>query len=165
MFFFGFVFLAGLSWNDFVHAADLSVELQNKLAYIREEEKLARDVYLYLYEMWGTRIFDNISGSEQTHMNQVKTLLAKYNIPDPVASNGPGMFFNPDIQSLYNTLILTGSVSLASALQVGEIIEQNDIEDISEALALPTYRDIGNVLGNLRSASYNHLSAFQSCLK
>jgi len=102
LFFFGFVFLAGLSWNDFVHAADLSVELQNKLAYIREEEKLARDVYLYLYEMWGTRIFDNISGSEQTHMNQVKTLLAKYNIPDPVASNGPGMFFNPDIQSRFS---------------------------------------------------------------
>jgi len=53
------------------------------LTYIREEEKLARDVYLYLYDMWGSSIFDNISVSEQAHMDAIKTLIDRYGLDDP----------------------------------------------------------------------------------
>jgi hypothetical protein len=159
------IVLAGVALGKSVQATDLSVEAQDKLAYIYEEEKLARDVYLFLYDMWGTRIFDNISGSEQTHMNQIKTLLTRYNVPAPMAGNGPGMFSNPEFQSLYNKLTEIGSVSKTFAFQVGVIIEQTDIEDLTEGLTLTSYKDITNVLNNLRSASYNHLSAFQSRLE
>ena len=35
------------------------------LKFMREEEKLARDVYLYLFDVWGQWIFENIAASEQ----------------------------------------------------------------------------------------------------
>ena len=38
------------------------------LRFLREEEKLAHDVYLYAYEKHNIMIFQNISNSEQTHM-------------------------------------------------------------------------------------------------
>ena len=44
------------------------------LAFMREEEKLARDVYTNLYAKWGVSIFNNISKSEQTHMDAVLLL-------------------------------------------------------------------------------------------
>jgi len=44
------------------------------LAFMREEEKLARDVYLTLYDQWGLRSFSNIAASEQTHTDAVKNL-------------------------------------------------------------------------------------------
>jgi hypothetical protein len=37
------------------------------LQFMREEEKLAHDVYVTLYEQWGLRVFNNISRSEQQH--------------------------------------------------------------------------------------------------
>ena len=39
---------------------------------MREEEKVARDVYLSLNDTWNLRIFKNITSSEQTHMNAIK---------------------------------------------------------------------------------------------
>lgn len=51
---------------------------------MREEEKLARDVYLELYETWDLPVFYNIAQSEQTHMGAVKTLIEKYNLKDPI---------------------------------------------------------------------------------
>lgn len=53
------------------------------LRFMIEEEKLARDVYLYLYEQWGTRIFSNIGASEQKHMDAVQNLMNNYNINLP----------------------------------------------------------------------------------
>ena len=40
---------------------------EDGLSYMREEEKLARDVYLALYEKWGIRTFLNIAKAEQQH--------------------------------------------------------------------------------------------------
>ena len=45
----------------------LSAKEASDLIFLREEEKLARDVYLALYDAWGTPIFLNISSSEQKH--------------------------------------------------------------------------------------------------
>ena len=45
------------------------------LMHMKEEEKLARDVYTVLYEKWGTMIFSNISRAEETHMNAVLYLM------------------------------------------------------------------------------------------
>ncbi len=59
-----------------------SSEVQGIL-YMREEEKLARDVYLKLYEMWKLPIFKNIAESEQIRMDLVKALIIKYNLTDP----------------------------------------------------------------------------------
>ncbi|MDD4887687.1 MAG: DUF2202 domain-containing protein, partial [Thiomonas sp.] len=42
----------------------LTAEERADLLLMREEEKIARDVYLRLYEQWGIRPFDNIAGAE-----------------------------------------------------------------------------------------------------
>jgi len=62
----------------------LSQEEINSLIHMRQEEKLARDVYLTLYNKWHSQIFKNIANSEEWHMQIVKFLLDKYNLPDPV---------------------------------------------------------------------------------
>ena len=105
------------------------------MTYMREEEKVARDVYLYLNDTWNLRIYTNIAASEQTHMDAIKNLLDKYSIPDPAAGKGIGEFTDPDLQKLYDDLILQGSVSKVEALKVGVIIEETDIDDLNEAIA------------------------------
>ena len=71
---FGLLLVMTVTSIGFVQAASLSDEEVYWLMYMREEEKLARDVYATLYEKWGTRIFNNIRVSEQRHMDAVKAL-------------------------------------------------------------------------------------------
>lgn len=134
------------------------------LTYMREEEKVARDVYLSLNDTWNLRIFKNIASSEQTHMDAIKKLLDTYSIPDPAAGKGIGEFTNPDLQKLYNDLILQGSISKVEALKVGAIIEETDIKDLNEAIAASQHNDIKTVYSNLLQGSLNHLDAFESQL-
>lgn len=130
------------------------------LLYMREEEKLARDVYITLGKEWNTRVFDNISSAEQTHMDAVLLLLNKYAIQDPVSNNGIGIFTNQTLQALYNQLVQKGSQSLVEAYRVGATIEDLDIYDLKNALTYITSADIKLVYGNLTRASENHLRAF-----
>ena len=61
-----------------IPADELSpVEIEGIL-FMREEEKLARDVYLKLYDRWELPIFRNIANSEATHMEAIKTLIDRY---------------------------------------------------------------------------------------
>ena len=134
------------------------------LTYMREEEKVARDVYLSLNDRWNARIFKNIAASEQQHMDAIKNLLDTYSIPDPAAGKGLGEFTNPDLQKLYDDLIQQGSISKAEALRVGVVIEETDIDDLNEAIATTQHNDIRTVYGNLLQGSLNHLDAFESSL-
>ena len=77
------------------------------LQHMREEEKLARDVYITLNEKWNDKVFLKISASEQRHMDAVLNLLKKYNLPDPVGDNGVGVFTDGDLQELYTDLVET----------------------------------------------------------
>jgi len=127
---------------------------------MREEEKLAHDVYQYLYEKWGLPVFKNIVASEQTHTDAIKTLLDRYQIADPAAGNEPGVFASDDLQALYDQLIAQGSQSSAAALGVGVAIEKLDISDLEQQLAMTTHSDITTVYKNLLRGSQNHLQAF-----
>lgn len=129
------------------------------LTYLAEEEKLARDVYLVLGEMWGGQIFTNIGASEVKHQDQVATLLNTYSISDPRSSE-VGVFTNPELQALYDQLIAQGSQSVTEAYQVGIIIEETDIADLQESIAMTQDQTILNTLNTLLAASQNHLNAF-----
>ena len=129
---------------------------------MREEEKLARDVYTYLYTKWNILIFNNIASSEQAHTDAVLVLLNKYGISDPVENNGMGIFTNPDLQRLYTDLTQQGSVSLLNALLVGATIEDLDISDLNSALLSVDNADIEYVYDNLNKGSRNHLRSFFS---
>ncbi len=73
------------------------------LTFMREEEKLARDVYLTLNEAWDLQVFSNIARAEQSHMAAIGTLLTRYGIADPAAGNDVGEFTNPELQVLYDS--------------------------------------------------------------
>lgn len=132
------------------------------LIFMREEEKLAHDVYVTLYAQWGLPLFQNIANSEATHMSAIKTLLDRYGIEDPAAGNAIGEFTDPELQKLYDQLLAQGSQSLAEALKVGAAIEEIDILDLQSRLAQTTSADITLVYNNLLRGSENHLRAFTS---
>jgi len=150
--------------DSYVQAAPLTDEEIYWLTYMREEEKVARDVYLVLNEKWNLRIFKNIAASEQRHMDAIKTLLDTYTVPDPAAGKEHGEFTNPALQKLYNDLIQQGSISRVEALNVGILIEETDIDDLNEGITSTRQNDIKTVYSNLLQGSLNHLDAFESGL-
>ncbi len=145
-------------------AQPLSDEEANWLINMREEEKLARDVYLTLYAKWQLRIFDNISASEQRHFDAVGRLIVRYGLADP-ADPTVGNFVNSELQKLYNDLIIQGAVSVSEALRVGVAIEELDISDLQSAIAVSDNTDILTVYANLLRGSTNHLRAFNRQLQ
>lgn len=130
------------------------------LIFMREEEKLAHDVYSVLFDKWGQKSFNNISSSEQTHTDAVKSLLNKYSIDDPSANTKLGEFMNKDLQALYDQLLKQGEVSLVEALKVGAIVEEVDIVDLQKYLEEVDNEDIVLVYENLMRGSRNHLRAY-----
>lgn len=145
--------------------AILSQEEIDDLVYLREEEKLARDVYLHLYNTWGQWIFENIAASEQQHMDAVKNLLDRYGIVDPVGDNVEGEFSDPILQELYISLTGTGDSSEIDALWVGATIEDMDIYDIIQMLEITDKPDLTSVYENLMKGSRNHLRSFCGMLE
>jgi len=139
---------------------DLTEEEEAGLIQMREEEKLARDVYLVLYDEWGHWVFGNIARSEQRHTDAIKVLLDKYSLTDPSSDDTVGVFTSSEIQDLFDTLTEKGSASLAEALQVGATIEDLDIFDLKGFLAESDNSDIRTVYQNLLKGSRNHLRAF-----
>ena len=132
----------------------------DSLLYMREEEKLAHDVYVTLYEMWGAPIFNNIAASEQNHTEMVLGLLNQYGLADPSAGNGLGVFTNAELQALYDDLVSQGSQSYEAALLVGGLIEEVDIADLRSELESTNVAAIQQVYQSLHSASGNHLIGF-----
>ena len=130
------------------------------LVWMREEEKLARDVYITLYERWGTRLFNNISNSEQKHMDALLVMLNTYGITDPITDNTVGVFADPVLDELYDKLIGDGDVSALDALYVGGFIEELDIKDLWDAIDQSTHADITAVYESLLAGSFKHLNAF-----
>ncbi len=144
----------------------LSEEETAGLTFMREEEKLARDVYIYLYDIYTLPIFNNIPKSEQRHMDAIKVLLDKYKLEDPVANDVPGTFKNQDLQELYDQLIEAGKVNRVEALKVGALIEETDILDLEEQINEKIdNQDITKVYTSLLNGSYHHLKAFTRVLK
>ena len=134
------------------------------LLLMREEEKLARDVYLTLYDIWDLKIFYNIAQSEKTHMEAIKSLLDRYNIKDPVGKDIVGVFENEKLQKIYDELVEKGSESLKQALSVGATVEELDIFDLKELLDQTDNDDIKIVYQNLLKGSRNHLRSFDGQL-
>ncbi len=110
----------------------LTAEEIDGLRWMREEEKLAHDVYVALGETWGIRVFENIAAAETTHGEAIKTLLDRHGIADPAAGQPVGAFTDPELQALYGDLVARGRTSLVDALTVGALIEELDISDLRD---------------------------------
>lgn len=145
---------------------DLNEAEEAAILFMREEEKLARDVYTYLYEKWNYPVFNNITRSENRHMESLLCLIQRYGLEDPVGENGLGVFVNEELGNMYQALTEAGSASLSEALRVGATIEDLDINDL---ITLAEGGDIDNedilaVFGDLTKGSRNHLRAFVKSL-
>jgi hypothetical protein len=140
--------------------ATLPAGTKASLAFMVEEEKLARDVYATLYTKTGLNQFKNINKAEQTHMDLMRGLLKTYGIKDPTIGKAVGKFNNASLAALYKKLIADGSVSLVAALNAGIAVEKKDIADIDKILKTKQPDDVKYVLDRLLAGSYNHLAAF-----
>ncbi len=129
------------------------------LSYMREEEKLAHDVYLNMFSLWGAVTFSSISESEQQHTDTMKKMIDKYNLADP-ALPSIGLFTNADLQGKYDQLMIKGSQSFVDGLYVGATIEEIDMIDIQHAIDVTTHLDIINAYQNLLEGSKSHLRAY-----
>lgn len=135
-------------------------ELRTDLPYLREEEKLARDVYRTLYGVWNNKVFTNIADSEQSHTDQVRDLLAALVLPDPVTDDSVGVFVDASLQALYNQLVEAGRASELDALQVGAQIEDLDIADLRTIATHTDLKEALAVYSLLECGSRNHLRSF-----
>lgn len=134
------------------------------LAFMREEEQLAHDVYAVSATLWPLPVFENITISEATHSAAIKVLLDRYQQPDPLEGLSNGTFKTPAFQTLYDSLVATSRLSLIDALIVGVEIEELDIRDITAQKVNIDNADILLVYDNLLSASRSHLRAFMKVL-
>lgn len=143
--------------------AALSEAEAEELTYMREEEKLARDVYVLMHDLWTASTFERIATSEQQHMNTMEKMVVKYNLPDPVLP-GYGTFTNLYLQSKYNELIASGDDSYVDGLYVGATIEEIDMIDIQHAIEVTLHIDLITAYQHLLEGSKNHLRSFVGAL-
>ena len=155
-----FLFLGCNDSDEVIEVDDgLSQQEMEDLQFLKEEEKLARDVYLYSYDIYGQNIFKNISNSEQSHMNSVTVILDKYGIQD-LSLEERGKFSNDVLQELYDDLTELSEKSLEDALIVGATVEDLDINDLNTFISNTDHLDIEDMYQKLNCGSRNHLRSY-----
>ncbi len=150
---------------DEIEPIPLSAAEQAAVLYLREEEKLARDVYLTLAERWQLPIFANIARAEQQHMDLVYWVIDSQGLIDPITDDTVGAFLDPDLDDLYDTFTVAGEESLVAALTVGAAIEDMDLADLYILLGITDNDQVQIVAYNLAKGSRNHLRAFIRALQ
>lgn len=168
-----------------VELSQLDAVEASHLTFMREEEKLARDVYLSFAERYPDQpVFSQIATkSEQTHTDTLRAKLADFGLPDPnpTANDLPasqGVFTGEEwggyFQEKYAELTTRGSENELAALYVGALIEELDMQDIAICpvvmmdagypepcgLAYTDESSLINTFSSLIDGSENHLRAF-----
>ena len=163
-------------------AASLNVNEETHLKFMRAEEKLAHDVYLYLSNIYyGSAVFSNITQSETRHTNVMADKLTQFGLDDVNHDDKDGEFsalnYGAYFTEKYNTLTTEGEQDLYQALMVGGWIEELDMHDIvlCPKIIVETDNGIGKEecglnytdnkaliksYTNLLEGSENHLRAF-----
>jgi hypothetical protein len=142
-------------------ATTISSAVAADLAFSRDEERMARDLYAAIAAKYDNAVpFSTITTSEQRHYDAIGVLLTRYGVTDPSAGKAAGVYANADIQKLYDSLLAQAKVSLTEAYKVGVAVENRDIADVKDAMSTATQSDIDRVYGNLLSGSQMHLQAF-----
>ena len=146
-----------------LESINLSTEDTNALLFMLEEEKLARDTYEYLDDLYGINQFSSIKLSEQSHMNAVAKLLDQYNIDYTILPYGE--FESQEMQDFYDQFVEKGQIDAMNALEVGATIEDLDIVDLDEFIEATSNTSIISVFESLQCGSRNHLRSFVSVIE
>ena len=121
----------------------LDADEASHLMFMREQEKLARDVYLRFAEMYPElEVFSTIATrSEQTHTDTIRDRLNQFNLtdPNPDTNNLPdslGVFTGEEwgwyFAEKFIELTELGAENELAALYVGALIEELDMHDIAD---------------------------------
>ena len=156
-FFFSGMMFSGLSQKK--GSDSLTRDEKAGLILMRNEEKLAGDMYASLYAKWNHPVFSHIMQSERRHGELVKGLLIKFHIEDPYIA-GEGQFSSSELKALYHNLVAKGLKSLQDAFEVGAMVEDLDISDLDRLSTSTQNADIKEVYALLNEGSQNHLRAF-----
>jgi len=168
----------------------LTQPLKDAIAYMGNEERLAYDIYLTLYDFHLTnssttiKQLNNIARkSEIQHIGIVQSIAQRYaltssdlsNITTAVANNTVtpetmprGTYGIQAIQDLYDALYAKGTQSKEDALMVGCMVEVTDINDLDSYITLAQDSNATDVLEAfevLRNGSYTHYWVFDKGLK
>ena len=134
------------------------------LAYSRDQERMARDLYTLFGQTYDAAIFDRIAASEQQHFDTVGTLLTTYAVADPAAGRPAGSYARADVQKLYDQWKAQGLTSVQDAYAAGVALEHTDIADLRKLLARNSDSDVHRVFSHLLAASQQHLAAFTNAV-
>jgi len=123
-----------------------------------EEERMAHDLYIAAAARWNLPVFAHIAAAEVRHASAVQQLAATVEATVPTAATG--VYSTPEIQSMYDQLLVLIEGSESGALQAGALVEETDIMDLRSLKTRATDATTVAVLSNLERASFNHLNAF-----
>ena len=181
---------AGFNLDDYLPSPSLTQPLKDSLAYMGNEERLAHDVYLNLYDYQQSngieikQLYNIATNSESKHIAIVQSLVQRYalnatdltdvnetvvNDNNMSATTMPrGVYDIQKIQDLYDSLYALGQNSQEDALKVGCMVEVTDIDDLDKYITQAqdsNATDIEAAFNTLRDGSYNHYWAFDKALK
>lgn len=135
------------------------------LLFMREEERLARDLYLGFDAIHNQPPFEYIAVSERNHMDAIKGIMDRYGLEDPSDPDDTGVYASTALELLHADLAAQGALSYEDALLVGALVEEVDIVDLQDAIDDTANADVLTLYDNLMRGSRNHLRVFVGELK
>lgn len=134
----------------------LTEEQKDMLFFIYQEEKVARDVYMTLGQMYNNEsTFGLMKMTEEKHLDCARRLCDIYGVDtSSVDESVIGAFESPLLKMLYDTYIEKGRSSLRDALEMAEFIGASDLDMIEHAsVGMPS--DVVSVYEKLKKGSLN----------
>ena len=165
-------------------SSTLSQDLKESIAHMYNEEGLAYDVYMKVYNELNVsdgvivpQLYKIAMNSETKHIAEVNTLAIRYDLnitdypdlpaPYSVEGIGDGNYSIELIKDLYTQLTDKGVVDKKNALEVGCIVEVVDIDDLDIYIGYAEDSNASDILEAfkiLRNGSYNHYWTFNDAL-
>lgn len=138
--------------------ASLSADEIEFLFALREDEKMARDLYTVFAAKYSTAPqIDRIAAAENSHIAYVEAVLDYYEISYP-AMTAAGLFEDAKRQAIYNELA-DKSGTLLEVYATMAAVEEESVSAYKSVQSEITNENIALVITNMIKASSNHLKA------
>ena len=138
-----------------------ALEVQ-RMAFILEEERMARDLYLEFYKTTRLPVFLDVAGSEEIHIASILTLMERRGLTGP--AEAPGVYADEALQEMYEEL-LAAADSPDAALRAASQVEEASVHDLSKEIEGTLEPDLISVYGGLMVGSQKHLRTFVRALE
>ncbi|MDF0591259.1 DUF2202 domain-containing protein [Candidatus Methanocrinis natronophilus] len=132
------------------------------MAFILEEERMARDLYLEFYKTTRLAVFHDVAVSEEIHIASILTLMERRGLPAP--PEAPGVYADEALQRMYEEL-LAAAESPEAALRAAAQVEEASVHDLSTEIEGTLEPDLISVYGGLMVGSQKHLRTFVRALE